>query len=137
VRSPWPANARSTVATSPRGVRPLRAFRQRSAARHENLVDQAVLFGFARRQKVVAIDVALDLLDGFATVEGDDFRHAARGREELAQMDLHVARRTPRPRGALMNHDLGARQRESFAARTATQDHGRGRHTPADPPGPY
>ena len=75
-------------------------------------VDEPVLDGLGRRHEPVAVDVLHHLLDVAARMAGDDLRHLAGRRRNLARRDLDVGRRAAEAGAALVDHQLRVRQRE-------------------------
>src|SRR5690348_15690268 len=90
-------------------------------------VDQAVLDGLLRREEVVAVGVALDALQRLARVLGDELVQHAADTDDLAGVDVEVARLTLQALAAdqrLVHVDGGARQREPLALRAGHKDDG-------------
>src|SRR3954451_18362543 len=81
----------------------------------DDLVDQAVLHGFARCQDLVALDVLPDLLRVLPGVPGDHVLEQLTHPEDLPCLDLDVGRLALAPAGRLVDQDAGVLERESLA----------------------
>jgi hypothetical protein len=126
-RSPaWKTPLPFGCPAAPSGSQRVRAFR-------DNLVDQAVVLGLVGRQEVVALGVALDLLQRLAGAFGQDlvqdwpWSSGCRGVDlDVGRLALHAAQR-------LVDHDLRVGQREALALLAGRQQEGAhaGRHAGA------
>src|SRR5215203_962016 len=99
-----------------RGAFPRRAGRPLLAVR-DDLVDEAVLFSLRRRHDAVALDIALDLLEGLPRVLGDDAGGQLAHADNLLGLNLDVAGLSADAArdGGLVDEDARVRQREALA----------------------
>mmetsp|Transcript_78799 Transcript_78799/g.225584 ORF Transcript_78799/g.225584 Transcript_78799/m.225584 type:complete len:292 (-) Transcript_78799:71-946(-) len=95
----------------------------------DHLVDDAVVHRLLRRHEKVAITVLLDLLDGLASVVGDERVEARADVQDLLSLDLDVCGLALRATKRLVDHDARVRQRPTLARGTGAEEesaHARG-----------
>src|SRR5205085_3379688 len=98
-----------------------RAALSRLFAVDDHFVNQAVLFRLHRRHDAVALDVALDHLEGLARVLGQYVRGQLAHAYDLFGLDAYVCGLPFRAARRLMDEDARVGQREAFAFRACGQ----------------
>src|SRR6516165_8859253 len=130
-------NAGAAVTGSPAGsLRSGRAYLGPALEARQNLVHDAVLLGFLRREVLVPLDVPPHLLLGPAAVQGDDALHRGPHPQDLAGLDLQVARLAVAAlSGGLVEQDARIRQRHPLVLGAGGEQHRRRRGRLADADG--
>src|SRR5690606_7649928 len=87
----------------------------------DHLVDQPERLGIRGRKEAIALERLLDRLHRLAGVLDVDLVESTPQTDDLARVDLDVARLALEPAGGLVDHDSGVRQRKALALSTGGQ----------------
>ena len=90
----------------------------------EDVIDETVRLSFISRHEIVAVGVALDLLDGLPGVAGKDGVDVLLDPQDLFGLDGDVARGALRAAPRLMDHDARVRQRSALSLGSSREEHG-------------